>query len=276
MNSQTTVVITGANRGLGKALAIEFASKKCQIIAVCRDTASGMNTQAEIKQSNSNAVVSLLQADMSEPASIVTAAKSILAQNTSLDILVNNAAIFTPKRQVNSLGIELMFATNHLGCFLLTNLLMPALKASKKARILTLTAPSTVKLDFNDLQGAQHFSALHAFGASKMCNLLFSFALARHLEGTQIKVNAIHPGVMRTHLMQHAALPLRLITRIIGTNPVKAASPIVEFALGSDATWNGELIKRGKSAKVSPYARDIQMQEKLWQVGQSLLKDYLP
>ncbi len=276
MNTQPTVLITGANRGLGKALTIEFASRKCKIIAVCRDTTSGMNTQAEIKQSNSNADVSLIQADISEPASIVAAAKSILAQNTSLDILVNNAAIFTPKRQVNSLGIELMFATNHLGGFLLTNLLMPALKASKNARILTLTAPSTVKLDFSDLQGAQHFSALHAFGASKMCNLLFSFALARHLEGTQIKANAIHPGVMRTHLMQHAALPLRLITRIMGTNPVKSAGPIVDFALDSNSAWNGELIKRGKSAKVSLYARDAQMQEKLWQESKSLLKDYLP
>src|SRR5205085_4858725 len=104
------------------------------------------------------------------------------------------------------------------------------LKASPSSRILTITAPSTTKVNFDDLQGEKHFNALNAFGASKACNLLFTNELARRLASTNVTVNAIHPGLMKSHLMREAPAPIRWVTSLLSSKPEQAAETVVYYA----------------------------------------------
>src|SRR4029077_19744518 len=145
----------------------------------------------------------------------------------TIDILVNCAGVYTAKRSLTRDGFETMFATNLLGPFLLTSLLVPELKAAQPARILVLSAPSGTKLDFEDLQHEHKFRSLSAFGASKAADLLFTFELARRLDGTGVTANAVHPGLVHSNLMDGAFAPLRWAIRPFESTPEKAASASV-------------------------------------------------
>src|SRR5262249_3131281 len=140
-----------------------------------------------------------------------------------LDVLINNAAVFKQRRTLTPEGLETMFATNHVGPFLLTNLLLERLKASPSSRILIMTAPSTTKVDFDDLQADKHFNPLQAFGASKTCNLLFTYELARRLADTHVTVNAILPGLVKSQLMREAPAPIRWVPSLLSSTPEQAA-----------------------------------------------------
>src|SRR5574341_1701522 len=160
-----------------------------------------------------------------------------------------------------------MFATNHLGPFLLTNLLLELLKKSAPSRILNITAPSRTHIDFDNLQGAKKFSAYHAFTASKMCNLLFTFSLAGRLKDMGVTVNAVHPGLMRTDLMAEAPAPLRWFFRLISSSPEKAAESPIHYAFSEEVTGNtGRFYARWKTIDPDPYALHKEVQGRLWQV----------
>ncbi len=124
-----------------------------------------------------------------------------------------------------------MFATNLLGPFLLTNLVLPQLQAAGSARVLVISAPSGTKLDFDDLQGERRFRSLTNFGASKAADLLFTFELARRLDGTGVTANAIHPGLVRTSLMNGAPAVIRWAVWPFSGSPESAATTIVPLAL---------------------------------------------
>ena len=165
-------------------------------------------------------------------------------------------------------GLELMFATNQVAPFLLTLLLLPRLKTASPARVINVTAPSTVRPDFRDLQGEGRFRPTRAFGASKAANLLFTFALARRLSGSGVTVNAYHPGIVRTELMRNAALPMRLLSGALnalrGKAPEEAAEEIAELAISSlFQETSGRLIHDGTVIR-SPFEDDIEAQELLF------------
>jgi NAD(P)-dependent dehydrogenase (short-subunit alcohol dehydrogenase family) len=164
-----------------------------------------------------------------------------------------------------------MFATNHLGPFLLTNLLLPALRASGAARILTVTAPSTVKLDFDDLQGLHGFRSLMAFGASKAANLLFTFELSRRVAGSGVTANAVHPGLARTGLMAQSPALLRLPVALISAPPAGVAERVAPLLLDEQyASANGQFFHRGRAIEPPPYTRDPDVQRRLWEVSEQL------
>jgi NAD(P)-dependent dehydrogenase (short-subunit alcohol dehydrogenase family) len=178
--------------------------------------------------------------------------------------------VYSSRRVETADGLELMFATNHLGPFLLTNLLLPSLRASDAARVITLTAPSTTKIDFDDLQGSRRFRSLSAFGASKAANLLFTFALARRMEGSRVTANAVHPGLTRTSLMRQGPPPLRFILRF-ATPPERAAEKIAPLVVAERyAAVTGQFIKSGKAIDPPPYTRDAEIQRRLWEVSERL------
>jgi NAD(P)-dependent dehydrogenase (short-subunit alcohol dehydrogenase family) len=183
------------------------------------------------------------------------------------------AGVFSRRRTLTADGLEMMFATNHLAPFLVTNLLLDRLRASGGGRVLTVSAPSTVRLDFDDLQGARRFSALRAFGASKAGNLLFTFELARRLEGSGVVANAVHPGVTRTALMREAPAPLRWLTRLRSAPPERAAAEIAPLLTSVDfASANGSFFHRGREIDASPYTRDPEVGRRLWEVSAALTK----
>jgi NAD(P)-dependent dehydrogenase (short-subunit alcohol dehydrogenase family) len=186
---------------------------------------------------------------------------------------VNCAGVFKSRRLLSPDGLELMFATNHLGYFLLTNLLLETMKASAPATILNVTAPSTTKPHFEDLQGERSFRALWAFGATKMENLLFTFALARRLEGTGVTANAVHPGLARTQLMRETPMPFRLLTSGLNrfaASPARAAADVVAVIASKATTATGQFFHRQESIRASAYAYDEPAQEQLWQVSLQL------
>jgi NAD(P)-dependent dehydrogenase (short-subunit alcohol dehydrogenase family) len=204
-------------------------------------------------------------------ASVRQAASAFRGRHQELHLLVNSASAFLFSRAATSDGLELMFATNHLGPFLLTGLLLGTLKASAPSRILTITAPSTVPLDFDDLQGERTFRAANAFGATKAANLLFTFALARRLKGSGVTANAIHPGLVRSRLMRHAPAPLRWVTSLASAPAGRAVQPILRLATDPEfREASGRFYLRAREISPPPYTLDESVQERLWSVSEAL------
>jgi NAD(P)-dependent dehydrogenase (short-subunit alcohol dehydrogenase family) len=163
--SARVCIVTGVTGGLGKAISLEMAKLGGSMVLACRNQVSGEAVQSEIEAATGNNAIELMVVDLSVQQSVREMAVRFKEKHNRLDVLVNNAAVFKNKRVVTPDGLETMFATNHLGPFLLTNLLLDELKAADGARVINVTAPSTTKLNFQDLQGEQKFNALTAFGA---------------------------------------------------------------------------------------------------------------
>ena len=174
-----------------------------------------------------------MRGDLADLSSIRQRSRSTIGRAyPELDILVNCAGVYTPKRTVTADGFETMFATNLLGAVPADEPPAPAAcEAAGSARVLVLSAPSRTKLDFDDLQGERRFRSLTAFGASKAADLLFTFELARRLDGTGVTANAIHPGLVRTNLMSGAPAPLRWAVWPFSRSPEAAVETIVPLAV---------------------------------------------
>ena len=264
-------LVTGSSSGLGKATALGLAQRQATVILGCRDKQRGEAALAEIKKAHTTATVDLLLIDLSVQLSVHAAVSEFEQRYDRLDVLINNAAVFQQRRTLTSDGLETMFATNHLGPFLLTNLLLERLKASPASRILIMTAPSTTKVAFDDLQAEKHFNALQTFGASKACNLLFTYELARRLAGTHVTVNAIHPGLVKSHLMREAPVPIRWVTSLLSSTPEQAAQTVVYYASAPEAQgMTGKFLKGRQAIDSSPYTKDQAVQQRLWEVSMAL------
>ncbi|HEX9133276.1 MAG TPA: SDR family oxidoreductase [Ktedonobacteraceae bacterium] len=266
-------MVTGANSGIGKATALGLAKLGATVEMACRDQGRGDAARTEIQAASGNTAVEVALVDLSSQDSIRAMVADFMARHSRLDVLVNNAAVFKPARTVTPDGLETMFATNHLGPFLLTNLLLDTLRASASARILTVTAPSTTRLNFDDLQGEKRFRPLIAFGASKMCNLLFTYELARRLKESGITVNAVHPGVVKSSLMKDAPLPVRWLTRLVGRSPEEAAETLVYLASSPEvAGVTGTFFKDKQPIHSNAYSHDQKVQRHLWDISMVLTK----
>jgi len=266
-------MVTGVTRGMGKAIAQDLASRGASVVLVARDPVRGEAVAAELMRVTGNKQVSALQGNLASQSSIRQLAADFRRRHDLLHVLVNCAGVFKSQRELSPDGLEVMFATNHLGYFLLTNLLLDTLKASAPSTILNVTAPSTTRPDFDDLQGERSFRALWAFGATKMENLLFTFALARRLEGSGVTVNAVHPGVARTDLMHETPMPFRLFTGLLNrfaAPPARAAQDVVGVLAGQAQAVNGQFFHRGEIIAAPGSAQDPAAQERLWQVSLQL------
>src|SRR5919108_5024920 len=240
-------VVTGATSGIGKALAADLARTGETIVIVARDAERGKATLDELGRAIQTGVFDLQLCDLSVLSSVRNLAEILKSRYETIDVLINNAGVYKRTRVVTVDGFEEMFAANHLGPFLLTNLLLEplqaAVQANGSARVLNITAPSTTPLNFDDLQGERKFTSLNAFGATKMANLLFTFALARRLENTGITVNAVHPGLARSGLMKEGVFLMRLLTRLASPAPEKVTGPIVQAAIAPEfATVTGKFL----------------------------------
>src|SRR5215211_5699990 len=172
-------VVTGATSGIGKALAGDLAKTGETVVIVARDAGHGNAALREIRSATQNQNIDLQLCDLSVLSSVRNLAEILKSKYEAIDVLINNASVYKKKRVVTVDGFEEMFAANHLGPFLLTNLLLEHLQAAVQvngsARVLNITAPSTTPLNFDDLQGEKRFNSMNTFGATKMANLLFTF-----------------------------------------------------------------------------------------------------
>ena len=269
-----TVLITGATGAIGKSTALELAKNNCQLILFGRNAEKLNKVKTEISNSTGNYDIDVIVGDLSEPGSIKHAVAEIKKKYSSLNALINVAAIFKAKRLENSKGIEYMLATNHLGPFALTNNLLDLLKAGKPARIVTVSAPSTTRINFDDINGSKKFSAgfMGAFGASKMMNIMFTYALSRRLEGTEIKAIVFHPGLVKSDLTNEMPSFLNFIFKRISNEPDKASKMLCNLAIGNQfKSSNGAFYKfDGSEIKSSKYSYDKEIQEKLWTISEHL------
>jgi NAD(P)-dependent dehydrogenase (short-subunit alcohol dehydrogenase family) len=267
-------LVTGASSGIGKAAATAMAEVGAKVVMACRDETRGEAARTQVVFESGNQSVDLMLADISSLASVRGLAREFNAKYPKLDVLVNDAATFTSKRATTAEGLELMFATNYLGPFLLTRLLIPRLEAARPSRVINVSAPSSMKPDLDDLQGERKFGAIGAFGASKAEDLLFTYALARRLEGRGVTVNAYHPGIVRTNLVRGAPTAVRIITSIlnvfVGVSPRRASRELMQLASSPQfESMTGKLVHNGKVMD-APFSGDIDIQDRLWRISSSL------
>lgn len=264
-------LITGANSGIGKATALGLANMGATVVLVCRDKSRGEAAQAEIKAQSGNESVDLRLSDLASQSSIRQLAAEVKARYPHLQVLINNAGVMPSHRTLTADGLEANFAINHLGPFLLTNLLLDILKANAPARIVFVASQVISALDFDDLQSAKHFGMNSTYGKSKLCNILVTHELAKRLEGTGVTVNCLHPGVVATNLPHDWPAPLRMLYPLIGISPAKGAQTSIYLASSPEVEGiNGKYFKKQQPVPLPKLAQDEATTQRLWQISEEM------
>jgi retinol dehydrogenase 12 len=214
---ERTVVVTGANTGIGLATASALAGQGWRVWVACRSEGKGAAAVAGIRATTGNDAVFLLMLDLADLSSVRACADAFLGRGEALHVLVNNAGV-GGRRGLTKQGFELMFGVNHLGHFLLTQLLLERLTSSGPARVVTVASDahySAPGIDWDALRRpARGITGLGAYAVSKLCNVLFSQELARRTEGTGVHAYALHPGVVASDIWRRVPWPVRpLVTR---------------------------------------------------------------
>lgn len=273
------VLVTGATSGIGKQTALELANQGATVVLVARNRSKGQATLEEIRGQTGNQNLDLLIADLSSQASIRALAQEFRRKYSKLHVLVNNAGGVFATRKTTVDGLEYTFAFNHLAYFLLTNLLLDVLEASAPARIVNVSsgAQGMGKINFDDLQGTQRFSSQAAYNQSKLANVLFTYALARRLEGTGVSANALHPGVVRTNFGRvDTPLLWRIFFPLIDPfmlTPEKGAATAVYLAASPEVEGvSGKYFAFKKAIRSNPVSYDQAVQERLWKISEELTR----
>ena len=195
-----TAIITGANTGIGLETAVDFAKRNGRVILACRNKEKGEAAVVQVKKRSGNENVVFVQLDLSSLESVRSFSSKVLASEPRIDILVNNAGVTGCPYTKTVDGFETIFGVNYLAHFLLTNLLLGRLKEAPSARIVNVSSLfyRIAKINFDDLNSEQSYSAFAAYSQSKLANILLTRSLAQRLGGTEVTVNTLHPGVIHT------------------------------------------------------------------------------
>ncbi|KAM9236251.1 retinol dehydrogenase 13-like [Leptosomus discolor] len=274
-----TVIVTGANSGIGKCVALDLARRNARTILACRSRELGQAAVEEIRAATGNPAVLLRLLDTSSLASVRAFAQAVLREEKRLDVLVNNAGATGLPFAVTPEGLEQTFATNYLGPFLLTNLLLDLLKASAPARIVNVSSfrHSAGIADGRYLTGQERPGGFDAaYNSTKLMNVLFTAELARRLQGTGVTANALSPGVVSTSIMRHFGWAIRtlftLIRPFIKSVEQGAASTIYCAVAEEVAGITGKYFDSDCGlALPSPAARDAGLARKLWDESERLV-----
>jgi retinol dehydrogenase-14 len=273
-----TVLITGGTGGIGKATAIGLAQSGARVGIVGRDRARAEAAAADIRSRSGNPAVDVFAADMSSQAEVRRLAAAVLEAYPRLDVLVNNVGGFWEHRHVTADGLERTFAVNHLAPFLLTDLLRERLVASGSARVVTVSsgAQSMGRMDFDDLQGERDYSGQRAYNQSKLANVMFTYELARRLEGTGVTATVLHPGVTRTNFSAEDQPRWMEIMGPVGRpfmkSPARGAVTPVYLASSPEVEGvTGQYFANRKPKKSSKASYDAAAASRLWRVSAELV-----
>ena len=272
-------LVTGASSGIGRETAVELARMGATVVAVSKDKARGEAALAEIRQRSGNPTVSLLLGDLGIQRGVREVAAAFLAQHDRLDVLVNNAGAAFPEHKLNEDGLELTFALNHMGYFLLTELLLPTLQASAPARIVNVASEghrTWRKASFDPTMN-KGFSTFSAYAQSKLANILFTAELARRLRGSGITVHCLHPGAVATNIWFAAdsipATILGWVGKLFMATPAQGAETAVFLATDPSVTQsNGLYWIKKKATRTSRQGNDPALATQLWSLSESLVK----
>jgi NAD(P)-dependent dehydrogenase (short-subunit alcohol dehydrogenase family) len=271
--SGTVCLVTGANSGIGKSTAQALAKLGATVVMVCRDRRRAEPIRDAIKTATANPNVDLMICDLSSQTDIRRFAAEFLDTHNRLDVLVNNAGVVVSERSLTEDGIETTFAVNHLGYFLLTNLLLGLLKKSSPARIVNVSsAAHTVgRIDFDNLQGEKKYGRFSAYANSKLANVLFTYELARRLEGTGVTVNCLHPGTVATGLFRNLPKPIEALIKLVTVNPDKGAMTSVYLASSPDVeAVSGKYFVRKRATQTSKESYNKEVARRLWEVSEAM------
>jgi len=275
-------MVTGATSSIGEVTARELARLGATVIVVGRNPERSVATVNMIKQQTGNPNVDFMLADLSSQKEIRQLAQQFQNRYQRLHVLVNNAGAVFTSRQESVDGIEMTFALNHLGYFLLTNLLLDILRASTPSRIINVSADvqhhKVTRIDFDDLQSRRKYRFWKVYMQTKLANWLFTYELAQRLKNTSVTVNALHPGVLSSNLGMNNRGILGLIWRLIKplfnvvlTSPEKGAQTIIYLATSPNVEGiTGELFMEQKAIESYKAFCNKDAASQLWQVSTEL------
>ena len=272
-----TALITGGNRGIGKATAVGLAALGARIVIVSRDAGHGETAREEIAQLTGNERVTMLACDFNSLENVRQLAQRYKALDWPLHILINNAGIMAFKRQLTADGHESNFGINYLAHFLLTQELTGILTASAPARIINVSSSLHHKgrLDLDDLSIEDGYSGMDAYGRSKLAQILHASELARRLASAGVTANSVHPGVVATDIMRSSRGVMGLIVktfsrRFLRTNEQGADTVVYLAAADKVADDSGYFWANRRKTRVSKAAADAELAARLWQVSLDL------
>jgi retinol dehydrogenase-14 len=272
-------LITGATSGIGKATAMGLVNMGASVVMVGRDRGRGEAALAEIKEKSTNASVDLVLADLSSQEQIRRLAVEFKEAYPRLDVLINNAGLFRSKRITTADGLEMTFAVNHLAYFLLTKLLLDVLEASAPSRIVNVSSGEQRNgtIDFDDLQGEKGYEGPKAYSQSKLADVLFTYELARRLEGTGVTANCLHPGgriPVRTNFGSGVSGVFGFTVRALRPlmiSPEKGAETSIYLASSQEVEGlSGRYFVKKAESRSSDVSYDERIAKRLWEVSADL------
>ncbi|XP_038075806.1 retinol dehydrogenase 12-like [Patiria miniata] len=282
-----TVLITGANTGLGKETARDLARRGARVIVACRDIAKAEEAVADIRKDTGSDNLVVVKLDLASLASVRECAKKIKAEEPRLNILINNAGIMMCPEWKTEDGFEMQFGVNHLGHFLLTNLLLDLIKSSAPARIVNVSSIGHElfgKMWWDDINMRANYDPMAAYGQSKLANVLFTRELGKRLKGTGVTTYVLHPGNVYTNLIQYmmdgVTFRWRIMAWVMSTplgrfmtkTPVQGAQTSIYCAVAEElAETTGLYFSDCAPAKASKLAMDDDAARRLWELSAEMV-----
>jgi NAD(P)-dependent dehydrogenase (short-subunit alcohol dehydrogenase family) len=274
-----TILVTGATSGIGQETARELALRGAHVIVAGRSAEKAAETVATIRSATGNDQVDYLLADFASLDQVRGLAAQFADRYDRLDVLINNAGAVFMRRQESADGFEMTLAVNHLAPFLLTNLLLPKLKESAPARVITVAsdAHTNAALDLDDLQMEQNYAIMKAYGRSKLANILFSYELARRLDSNLVTANAMHPGFVSTgmgsnNVPRWFGRLFQGFTGLFARDVAQGAETVIYLADSPQvAGVSGKYFMDKKPIASSPLSYDKALARQLWERSAALV-----
>ena len=271
-----TALITGATAGIGRVTARELAAAGARLLLVARSREKAEATREWIKETTGNSSIELIIADLSSQAGVRSAADQARSQG-ALNVLVNNVGAVFQRRRTSVDGIEMTFALNHLAPFLLTTLLQEALRRGASSRVVTVSsdAHQRATMSFDDLEGRVRYRAWAAYGQSKLANLLFTYELARRLEGSGTTANALHPGFVASEFGKNnggfLGVGISIAQRLGAISVDEGARTSVFLASSRDVEGvTGKYFVKCREQRSSPASQDRESMRRLWEISEKM------
>lgn len=270
-------LVTGANSGIGKATAFGLARMGATVILACRNAERAEAARQNITSQSRNQGVSVALVDLSSLDSVRSFANAFQQKHSRLDVLVNNAGIYSRKLVLTEDGFESAFQINHLGHFLLTNLLLERLKAGAPSRIVNVTSAAhwAGHINFKDLSDRRPHKGWSAYSESKLANVLFTYELARRLEGVGVTANCVHPGTVRTNFARNNGGIIGLGVKLIGPfmlSPEEGARTVIWLASAPELEQvTGKYFEKQSEKRSSRESYDLEVARRLWDVSSELV-----
>jgi retinol dehydrogenase 14 len=271
-----TVLVTGASAGIGKATAVELARRGARVVMVCRDQARGDAARRQVEAAMQGATVDLLIGDLSSLSSVRRLAEDVRREHPTLQVLINNAAVSLSMRTLTVDGLETTFAVNYLAPFLLTNLLRGVLEANAPARVINVSSTRMASsLDFDNLQGEKRYKLTRAYDHSKLALTMFTYELARRLEGTGVTANSLHPGGVRTEIYRDlrgiVGLLFPLVLPFLASPEKGARTPVYLATAPELESVTGKFFVNRRATRSTPASYDLDSAARLWSISERLV-----